>query len=220
MGYERHVACAVLPADDHFECVRGEVEGLTAALRRICASNFPVRQGYLTLSEPLDDGQLGVRLRVIHNDFCGDVELAVDFDGAPAAAGSTAIRVRTSAGSQELARLEHLAARWVAFCRPAGAGLGALLVIAGTIALGGIGNLLFAAMFVLVLAVALPMVGWSVGGFVGERLASGTHDRAIDRVCSDGALQRDLLRWKAVSRHLVARRRHGRRGRRLPPFRR
>lgn len=219
MGYERHVACAVLPADESLAPGPGQLDGLASALRQICASNFPVRQGYLTLSEPLANGRPGVRLRVIHDDFCGDVELAVEADAAATAGTTSAIRVRTSAGSQDLARAEDRAARWVASCRPAGAGLGALAVIAGTIALAGIGNLMFAAMFVLVMAIALPMAGWILGGFVGERLASGTHGRAIDRVCSDRALQRDLLRWKAVSRLLMARRRQIRRSRRLAPFR-
>ena len=219
MGFERHTACAVLPADDRVEYPQGQLAGLTTSLQRICASNFPVRQGYLTFSEPLADGQPGVRLRVIHDDFRGDVELHVEPSDLAQPGTAAAIRLRTSAGSQRLLRAERAAAKLASVSRPTGAVLGLLLVIAGAAALVGMSNLTLAAMFLLVMAAALPMAGWSLGAYVGERLAFGTHDRAVGRVCSDRSLQRDLLRWKAVSRLLLSRRRRAKMGRRLAPFR-
>ncbi|MEE9385206.1 MAG: hypothetical protein V3V08_17515 [Nannocystaceae bacterium] len=219
MEYERHVDCAWLPAGPGQEQVQGEYSRLLALLDRICASNFPARHGYLTLREPLEGR--GLRMRVLHDDFCGQVEVRVEDGASPAGSGQLAIQMRTSAGSRHLEQVAHAGARWLGICRPAGAFLGGTVLVGGAALLLGGGDTLFAAAFFLLLCAVLPVAGWGLGAWLGERVVSGTEDRAVGRTCADRVLQRDLRRWRAVSRLLLSRqRRLMTAGRRQLPFRR
>lgn len=220
MAPEREVAWAVKRAGRSPDQVRGEVVALERFLDRTWAAHFPVRQGYITLTESLEGPVAGVRLRVMRGDFRARLELRCDYQRARGDEQAIAILVHSAAHSDELAQIQAQGSRRLRRARWFGAGLGLSLFAAIFWPIfASNGPAALPLMFGFVALGVMPIGGIVFGGYAAERVNAGRLARRLAASVGDDALQTDFRRWRALARQLGAARRSIARGSRGGPFR-
>lgn len=187
--------------------VRDEVRTMVDWARETWETNFPARDGYeVEVDSPAGRGH-GVQLKVQRGDFRAAVEIENGLAPSRRSAGDRLqVRMFGRAQSSAIARTETRASSWIAGGRHIGAGLGLLAAVVLPPAPFATGMVLLGVMFWTVIALAATIAGGAFGAFVGERLADGARHRAEREATGDQHLQRDLQRWRALSRQLAAKR--------------
>lgn len=220
MTPEREVAWAVKRAGRSPDQVRGEIVALERFLDRTWAAHFPVRQGYITLTEDVDGPVDGLRLCVMRGDFRARLELRCDYQRARGDAQALAILVHSAAHSQQLHQLEERGARRLRRGRRMGValGLGLFATIFWPIFASN-GPAALPLIFGFVVLGIMPIGGAVLGGYVAERITAARIARRLAASSGDDALQTDFRRWRALARQLGAARRSVARGSRGGPFR-
>lgn len=217
---DREVAWAVKRAGRSPDQVKGEVAALERFVDRAWAAHFPVRQGYITLTESLGGPVEGVRLRVMRGDFRARLELRCDYQRARGDDQAIAILVQSAAHSDELAQIEAQGARRLRRFRWLGAGLGlALFAFIFWPIFASMGPAALPLIFGFVVLGIMPIGGVVFGGYVAERINAGRLARRLAASVGDDALQTDFRRWRALARQLGVARRSIARGSRGGPFR-
>lgn len=190
---------------------RGEVGRHDESFEQWCeqakedwARHFPVRHGYVLLTLPLPDGSPGYRLSALRGDFRADLDLrwAPDLLNKDRCAGS--LCVRSQAQSHQLAEAQSKAIAWSSVFATSRAWLAPMMFILGSACI------LAAATWshLILLGVLSFVVGTflSYAGVWKEHVQSHLHSEAWSAMLSDGAVQGDLRRWRAVGQVLERRR--------------
>lgn len=220
MRPKREVAWAVPRAGKSHAQVEGEVAALGRQVDRLWSAHFPVRQGYITLTEELEGPVEGVRLKVMRGDFRAEVDLHCGWNRLRGDARALAIMMQSNAHSNCMRALQKRGQRRIARLRLIGGALGFLVFVGlfWPIFAGSIPGAL-SMMFGFVLLGLLPAGGAVTGGYVGERLADQACARQLTESSSNEGLQTDFRRWRAFARQVTVQRRAVARGSRSGPFR-
>jgi hypothetical protein len=219
MAREREVAWAVRRAGRSKEQVRSEVQALERFLERAWSAHFPLRQGYITVTEPIPGPGEGMRRSVLRGDFRASVDLRCAWHRAWGDQKALTILMHSAAHSDKMVGLERRGHRMGNRLRVTGGLLG-LGLFAGMFwpLFGSIQQAALVLMFCFVLLGMLPAAGLAVGAYVAERLTASA--RAKSLAASSEELQLDYRRWRALARQVALQRRVVARGLRDGPFRR
>lgn len=168
------------------------------------ARHFPVRHGYMLLTLPLPDGSPGCRLSALRGDFRADLDLrwTPDLWSRDKSAGS--LCVRSKAQSRQLAQAQDQVIAWSNVFSSSRAWLAPMMFVLGSVCI------MTAATWshLILLGVLSFMVGTFLcyAGVWKEHVQNHLHTRAWAAMLSDGAVQGDLRRWRAVGQVLERRR--------------
>lgn len=168
------------------------------------ARHFPVRHGYVLLTLPLPDGSQGCRLSALRGDFRADLDLRWDPDllSRDRAAGS--LRVLSRAQSERLAQAEDQAIAWSSLFAESRTWMAPMMFVLGTACILGAATW----SHLILLGVLSFVVGTFLcyAGMWKEHVQSHLQSRAWSAMLSDGAVQGDLRRWRALGQVLERRR--------------
>lgn len=182
------------------------------------ARHFPVRRGYTLLTLPLPDGARGVRLSALRGDFRADLDLRWSPDLLSRELGAGSLRVHSQARSSCLAKAQDRALAWSSVCWQARAWLAPLMYLLGAVCIlssATWSHLILVGVLSFVVGVFL-----SYAGLWREHLQGRLHAQAWSDMLSDGAVQGDLRRWRALGQVLERRRKDLSLSKRNTPFRR
>lgn len=169
---------------------------------------FPAEQGYVVSVESPAGPSNGVQLAVRRGDFRAQVAVENILAPGRRAPGVLAVRMFGRAVSDALAQAERAGSRAAQRCRNAGVGLGlGVFVTLCWVCIGVHNPAYFLGGLLLVVAgLMCTMAFGTLGAWFGDRLGERRSARARAEIGSDGALQDDLRRWRALVRQLAGQR--------------
>lgn len=182
------------------------------------AQHFPVRHGYVLLTLPLPDGSKGYRLSALRGDFRADLDLrwTPDLLSKDRSAGS--LCVQSKAQSQRLAHAKAQAIAWSSMFANSRVWLAPLMFLLGgacILAAGTWSHLILLGVLSFVIATFLTYAGvWK------DHVQRHLQSQAWSSMLSDGAVQGDLRRWRALGQVMERRRRDLSLSPKASPFRR